>query len=264
MNLVKLLFFIIPLATYSQKLQVIYEFSYIKDTINKNNRSLELMALEIQNTKSVFYSYNQFKNDSIYAITKDFSKYEGGHIKHQIKKDLYNKEMVVVDRIGTVDYVFKDHELQNWKIEQQYKKILDYNVQLATTTYRGRNWIAWFTTEIPINDGPFKFFNLPGLILELEDDNNFFNYKVSAIHKNFVSRSNIPSATLIEKQILTTRKQYLKEIERNKLDPAKDFKKAIYNNEIFLNGKDPQQMIKEYEDKMKEKQKHDNNPIEKE
>lgn len=44
-----------------------------------------------------------------------------------------------------------------WKIENEKKTILGYNCQKATTFFRGRNYEAYFTTEIPYQDGHWKF-----------------------------------------------------------------------------------------------------------
>lgn len=35
---------------------------------------------------------------------------------------------------------------------------------LATTQFRGLTYTAWFALDIPINEGPWKFHGLPGLI----------------------------------------------------------------------------------------------------
>ncbi|RXM57797.1 GLPGLI family protein [Chryseobacterium sp. CH1] len=37
-----------------------------------------------------------------------------------------------------------------------------YKSQKAETNYGGRNWIAWFTTELPFADGPLYFNGLFG------------------------------------------------------------------------------------------------------
>lgn len=47
--------------------------------------------------------------------------------------------------------------------------ILGYECRKATTEFAGRSYTAWFTTEIPLPFGPYKFGGLPGLILKLED-----------------------------------------------------------------------------------------------
>lgn len=58
----------------------------------------------------------------------------------------------------------------NWKISGEWKTILGYKCRKATANFRGRNYEAWFTTELPIVDGPWKFKTLPGLVLQIEDD----------------------------------------------------------------------------------------------
>ncbi len=58
-----------------------------------------------------------------------------------------------------------------WEIGDSTKNILGYECVQATTDYHGRVWSVWFTPEIPIQDGPWKFRGLPGLILEATTGN---------------------------------------------------------------------------------------------
>ncbi len=60
----------------------------------------------------------------------------------------------------------------NWAIdEKQTKKIAGYNCYKATGVFRGTNITAYFTKELPYSAGPFKFYGLSGLILEIRPDN---------------------------------------------------------------------------------------------
>lgn len=66
---------------------------------------------------------------------------------------------------------------QQWKIvEDSAQTILGYECIMATMDYHGRKWKAWFTPEIPVSDGPWKFCGLPGLILLAKDNDNLFNF----------------------------------------------------------------------------------------
>lgn len=66
------------------------------------------------------------------------------------------------------DKVVRDYNYQiDWKMTGQKKKILGYECEEASANWRGRSYLAYFTPDIPINDGPFKFDGLPGLILEI-------------------------------------------------------------------------------------------------
>ena len=68
---------------------------------------------------------------------------------------------------------------QNWKLIDSTKKIGKFNCAYAKTIFRGRVYEAWYTTEIPISNGPWKLHGLPGLILEANTVDGFF-------HCNFV------------------------------------------------------------------------------
>ncbi|MGO4708602.1 GLPGLI family protein, partial [Chryseobacterium sp. 2TAF14] len=53
-----------------------------------------------------------------------------------------------------------------------------YTLQKATTTFGGRNWTAWFSKEVNLSEGPYKFRGLPGLIFEVGDNNDNFIFKL--------------------------------------------------------------------------------------
>ncbi len=49
------------------------------------------------------------------------------------------------------------------------KEILGYQCQMATARFKGRQWIAWYTEDIPLDEGPWKLRGLPGLVLSAYD-----------------------------------------------------------------------------------------------
>ena len=54
-------------------------------------------------------------------------------------------------------------------IADSTKQILNYACQMARCKFKGRTWTAWFTTDIPLDNGPWKLYGLPGLILRAYD-----------------------------------------------------------------------------------------------
>ena len=58
---------------------------------------------------------------------------------------------------------------------QQMFKRFNSSFKLAKTTFKGRNYFAWYSIEIPINSGPYKFNGLPGLVVELFDSKKHYH-----------------------------------------------------------------------------------------
>lgn len=59
--------------------------------------------------------------------------------------------------------------------------ILDYKCHKALTSFRGRDYVAWFTLDIPISNGPWKFGGLPGLILQVSDSKKHYVWEIIGI-----------------------------------------------------------------------------------
>ncbi len=110
-------------------------------------------------------------NDILYKNTKD------KNFTHQ--RESFSKQFLVQDTL----------QKQDWKLENETKKIGNYTCYKATytreveqrrfnlndaekndsITKRTIVTTAWYTPEIPVSHGPVKHWGLPGLILEVND-----------------------------------------------------------------------------------------------
>ena len=119
----------------------------------------------------------------------------------EIKKNVSQTPLLnsMLERVEPTNWWvgFKESSLQllvkenkfvwKWKLENKTKKIGSFLCNKATIKFRGRNYTAWYTLAIPVPFGPWKFKNLPGLILEVYDTNkefHIFSNKVRINKKN--------------------------------------------------------------------------------
>ncbi|MDD3723114.1 MAG: GLPGLI family protein [Lutibacter sp.] len=92
-----------------------------------------------------------------------------------VYKNMQEKTMYYSNLIGFKKIFIKDSlNIMNWTLTVNKKNVLGYMCQEATTSYGGRNYTAYFTSEISISNGPWRFNGLPGLILEVSDTDGVF------------------------------------------------------------------------------------------
>lgn len=94
----------------------------------------------------------------------------------------------------------------NWKLTNETKKILNYNCNSAITKFRGREYKAFYTSEIFISDGPWKFSGLPGLILKIESLDGDYIYEAISIKRIIVQGNNVDDfeyKNTLEKEFLS-------------------------------------------------------------
>lgn len=146
---------------------------------------------------------------------------EPGSNKSKIYKNRKKNEVITTDKVGTLS-VYKCEETiapQAWEITHDTLTVLGYLCQRATTTFRGRSYNAWFTAEIPINDGPWKLYGLPGLILKATSDDFVFSFTAIGIEKtkdsismdkdSYIKSTPEQIAKITEKNRLTTMMRHL-------------------------------------------------------
>ena len=68
-----------------------------------------------------------------------------------------------------------------WEITGEHGTAASFDCQKAECDFRGRRWEAWFTTEIPVGEGPWKLRGLPGLILYARDTTGQYSFEAVSV-----------------------------------------------------------------------------------
>jgi len=176
----------------SAYLKCSYKLVYLKDSLKPNDKSTDLQILQIGKNLSKYYS--QYALDYNHFITNYLKKNpdavpnikEKGAWRFELFKNYPQGKETVTDIASMLfgNYMYEeDLPVLNWKIANEKQTILSYNCQKATVSFRGREYIAWFTSDIPIPNGPWKFGGLPGLILKLSDTKNNFVYECTGLER---------------------------------------------------------------------------------
>jgi len=194
-TIIILLFLTINFFCYSQTLTIEYE---------KTLNTKEALLSKTEMFRMIFN-----KNESIfYGISNDSAKYEHNKFIEKVKK-IGNVRLVKMDD-NTFDYSFNEMLYKNyskdtlffndlimnkmvnigeklnklnWTINNNVKKIiLEKNCISATTNFRGRKYIAYFSTDFQgISAGPWKFDGLPGVILSVNSVDGYVSFEALKI-----------------------------------------------------------------------------------
>ena len=196
--------FIVAMS-HGQTTRYIYETAVNPDSINLVTVKTERTFLDVKGSKSLFISENKLKKDSLFASfkpeeekntkkeEKDFSKLEGKKhfeptfFEYFITKSIPEQNVYYYDKVGGKQIYYQEDRPVKWEITNEVEKQNGYQAQKATANFGGRIWTAWFTKDINISDGPYKFSGLPGLIVKLEDDKG--DYKFDLFKKITIKNS---------------------------------------------------------------------------
>jgi GLPGLI family protein len=67
----------------------------------------------------------------------------------------------------------------SWRLREGHKvSILKYECNEASMNFRGREYRVWYTSQIPLSEGPWKLSGLPGMILRVEVKGQGDNFKM--------------------------------------------------------------------------------------
>ncbi len=173
-----LLFLINSLVGYTQNnLQVHYLVTY-----NTFKPTTKKAILTISNELSFYIEGKDMerKVDDTSTDGEIFVQYKASktfNVAYSKIDSLYSK----VNLKGQ-DYLLGEQRPSlDWHLNKIEKVVDNYRLRQATLNFRGRDYIAWYSEDIPTTAGPWKFSGLPGLIFEIYDSTNRYVWQLSKI-----------------------------------------------------------------------------------
>lgn len=183
-----------------------YDFTPVIDTMTAEvDETFEFLLMHAAG-ESRFHSRNRQFNDS---MTFAYTFANPQHANPQTEREMqaavkdFTTGMRQWKKRNTVDYIirknFKENKFHNvlsfafpkqhleeslnldWEILPEQDSILGLVCYRATTEYGGRKYNAWFAPSIPIPDGPYVFSGLPGLIMKVSDEKDWFTFSIKSI-----------------------------------------------------------------------------------
>ena len=168
------------------KYEITYRTQSVKDTTARDENGKYVyrqddMRLEVGEMVSYFYSptkraYDEgllklVKPGDVAKSNVSKSNVSRGNITMNFFRNYPKGKTTYIDKVLSEKFRIEEPmEQPKWEIvADSTKKILNYDCQMARTTFKGRQWTAWFATDIPLDNGPWKLCGLPGLILRASD-----------------------------------------------------------------------------------------------
>ena len=213
-----------------QKVLIVqYDMEALTDLSKPDQPIKETMRLDIGRKSSRFYSYTAAVRDSVLkadmnngASTETISQHAKQYKSvwsEQTFKGYPEGHMTTLDEIaGDISRLCceEKEEKPEWKLTADTLTLLGYRCTRATTQFKGRQWTAWFTPDIPVSEGPWKLCGLPGMILIAEDAEGHYRFAANGIEQ---CRNTAPIIFGGKDYESVNRKQYNKVHERFFADP---------------------------------------------
>ncbi len=224
-------------------IEVAYNLKYRRRSNSDESHIWMLTKLQAGGLYSKYHSVIcQFEDDINQIVenkTKNLPRMAGVGYQHNFTKeelntqnnsgvDYINSEIWIDHRERQIKERAHDYSANNisveyeeplpqfdWELMNATDTVAGYACSTAKTRFRGREWIVWFTMEIPISAGPWKFNGLPGLILKAQDDKLDYIWECQSITQ---SRSPIVYYE-VEKRVLTRSKwqRYMRQVHNSPL-----------------------------------------------
>lgn len=148
------------------------------DSVGRYNYGNDDMQLEVGEKVSYFYSatYRTYIENLRKSLDGNNIQIEtSSPARGNLSMDFYRgypagKSTYLDEVLGEKFRITESLEQPKWDIiADSTKQILNYACQMARCKFKGRTWTAWFTADIPLDNGPWKLCGLPGLILRAYD-----------------------------------------------------------------------------------------------
>ncbi len=175
-----------------ETMEFVYDYRFCVDTteIADGNFSNDNMLLQIgADGLSKFSSLKNLTIDSIIAGSTPeqiaAAVYEGKLDNGEsmtIYKNYPSGKLTHTEKVCTDWFRYEeDIPALEWELTDSVINVLGYECHGAKCNFRGREWTAFYSEEIPLADGPWKLQGLPGLIMKASDRNGHYIFECIGI-----------------------------------------------------------------------------------
>lgn len=197
-----------------------YDVLYMKDTTRTDSLERDVEVLSYGTYTSDFISDLARKADSAMkaAIERQLQENAGGGnvslsglgrvqggSREHFFTDINLHRVYDIRQLVNSKYLVNDEKPIDWQIQDSTKSIGGYVCQKAIGRSHGRDYTAWFTTDLPYSFGPRRLYGLPGLILEAYDSKHQISYTLQHVETKYTGTETIG---LPEKGIVSSAKEY--------------------------------------------------------
>jgi len=230
-----------------------YSYQYTLDSLRKESERTAYMFLQIGSKNSYFESeFNYYIDSLLYLKSKGlvseekvsagFTQYYSPGPNYHILQKHNTPEIKTIESTTEGTWASVENVQLNWKLGNETDSIAGYYCKNAHTSFHGRNYNAWYTMEIPMPYGPYKFSGLPGLIIKIGDIQNTHVFELKNIRKqNFAMiKKNVKTIKMTPPQLKKALRNYrIKTIEKAKMWFANDPDKVEKLTKRILNQNNP-------------------------
>lgn len=153
---------------------------------NEDIRVVQVGRNTIKDYSEIVYHYDSLATEN---YKKGLSTSNNPHVTYpcEIYSYLANKQRLIKYRMilnaGVLCYPSEWEELQWEYSSEEPVKIHDLYCNKAITRFAGREYIAYYTIDIPMSYGPYKFYGLPGLIVRLEESSGMYIWEMCSLNR---------------------------------------------------------------------------------
>lgn len=170
-------------------MEIVYDWFYKRDPTVEGYYQ-DRFSLLIGAGNSLFRSVYELQRDSVSKslLEKGMDPMSGAFLdalagipsgnEMMVYKDRNGRSICYMNEFSGVGYVADDEiDVPVWQLSEDTLSVEGYLCRKAVTRYLGRTWTAWYCPKIPVPDGPWLLWGLPGTVLRAEDQDRYFIFK---------------------------------------------------------------------------------------
>lgn len=170
-------------VTYSLK----YKFHPDQRDAYNDTRIVQIGKHSVKDYSDIINHFDSLATEQVRRGAESYSNVSGNPWPLEIIRPIRGEKADLEYRLSMSVFLAYSDSVPSlvWNFsDEDTDPIMGYDCRKATAEFAGRSYTAWFTPEIPLPFGPYKFGGLPGLILKLEDAEQQYIWEAAGFERD--------------------------------------------------------------------------------